>query len=70
MDTSIDIRTFTLQIPQSDVRFFSALAKKMGWIKKEKPIKKCGLDVALKEVEDNNLKSFESVDTLMDYLHK
>lgn len=42
----------------------------MGWIKKEKPIKKCGLDVALKEVEDNNLKSFESVDTLMDYLHK
>ncbi|MBO4964031.1 MAG: hypothetical protein J6C31_07935 [Prevotella sp.] len=69
METAIDTRTFTLQIPQSDTRFLSTLAKKMGWIKKEQPSKKCGLDAALKEVEKGKLKSFDSVDALMDYLH-
>lgn len=69
MDTTLETRVFTLQIPQSDVRFFSALAKKMGWIKKEQPTKKCRLDAALDDVEKGNLKSFDNVDELMDYLH-
>lgn len=69
MEATINSRTFTLQVPQSDVRFLSALAKKMGWTKKEQTKKKCGLDAALKEVEKGNLKSFDNMDSLMDYLH-
>lgn len=73
METAVSTKTFTLQIPQSDVRFLSQLARKMGWIKKEQPKQKVtkhsGLDAALKEVEKGELKSFDSVDALMDYLH-
>lgn len=69
MEATIDSRTFTLQIPQSDVRFLSALAKKMGWKKKEQPAKKCRLDAALKDVEKGNIKTFDNVESLMDYLH-
>ncbi|MDE6011745.1 MAG: hypothetical protein K2G91_03305 [Prevotella sp.] len=73
MEATSDTRTYTLRIPQSDIRFLSALAKKMGWEKKEQPknavAKKCGLDVALEEVKQGDLKSFDSVNALMDYLH-
>ena len=73
MAASVNIETYTLQIPQSDVRFLSALAKKMGWTKKristKKPARKSNLDIALEDVAKGNLKSFDSVDSLMDYLH-
>ena len=73
MNITSDIETYTLQIPQSDVRFFSALTKKMGWTKKKmqvlKPVKKNGLDAALEDIAKGDLKSFDSVDSLMDYLH-
>lgn len=69
MDASVNIETYTLQIPQSDARFLSVLAKKMGWLKKKACAKKSGLELALEDVEKGDLKSFDSVDSLMDYLH-
>lgn len=69
METAINTRTFTLQVPQNDVRLLSTLAKKMGWTKKEQPSPKCKLDAALEEVEKGKLESFDSIDALMDYLH-
>lgn len=73
MQTSVNIETYTLQIPHTDARFLSALVKKMGWTKKkverEKNVRKSGLDLALADVEKGDLKSFNSVDSLMDYLH-
>ena len=69
METTIDTRTFTLQVPKSDVHFLSVLAKKMGWKKKEHPNNKNGLDIALEDMEQGNLKSFDSVATLMNYLN-
>ena len=72
MEATVNIETYTLQIPRSDARFLSALAKKMGWTKKKiqilKPVKKNGLDVALEDIAKGDLKSFDSVDSLMDYL--
>ena len=48
--------------------------QKMGWTKKristKKPAKKSNLDLALEDVAKGNLKSFDSVDSLMDYFHK
>ena len=32
-------------------------------------IRKCGLDMALEDIEKGDLKSFDSVDSLIDYLH-
>ncbi|MBP3470739.1 MAG: hypothetical protein J6K41_00675 [Paraprevotella sp.] len=71
MNTNMNMQTFTLQIPESDMRFFSALAKKMGWKKKkvQEARRKTGLDMALEDVERGDLKSFNSVEALMDYLH-
>lgn len=69
----MNMHTFTLQIPENDMRFFSALVKRMGWIKKkvqtDKHVRKTGLDLALEDVEHGDLKSFNNVDSLMDYLH-
>lgn len=71
--TATNIQTYTLQIPQSDARFLSALAKKMGWTKKKASVgtrtRKCGLDVALEDIAKGNLKSFDNVESLMNYLH-
>lgn len=73
METDTNMQTFTLQIPETDMRFFSALVKRMGWTKKkvqtEKRRCKTGLDMALEDVERGELKSFDSVDLLMNYLH-
>ena len=73
MEASVNIETYTLQIPQSDARFLATLVKKMGWTKKKmqavEPVRKSGLDLSLEDIAKGNLKSFDSVDSLMDYLH-
>jgi len=74
MDKALNMRTYTLQIPESDARFFSAFVKKMGWTKKrisnsKNETGKTGLEIALEEVEKGDLESFNSVEALMDYLH-
>lgn len=71
MDTDMNMQTFTLQIPEDDLRFFSALVKKMGWKKKKMQAarRKTGLDMALEDIEKGDIKSFDSVEALMDYLH-
>ena len=73
MEASANIETYTLQIPQADARFLSALAKKMGWTKRKTHgktrVKKSNLELALEDIEKGELKSFDSVDSLMAYLH-
>lgn len=71
MDTDMNMQTFTLQIPEDDLRFFSALVRKMGWKKKKMQAarRKTGLDMALEDIEKGDFKSFDSVEALMDYLH-
>lgn len=73
MDRVTGMQTFTLQIPDSDVRFFSALVKKMGWAKKKKQVKsqrrKTGLDLALEDIKKGDLKSFNSIESFVEYLH-
>lgn len=71
MDNDTNMQTFTLQIPEDDLRFFSALVKKMGWKKKKMQAarRKTGLDMALEDIEKGDIKSFDSVEALMDYLH-
>ena len=73
MEAIANIETYTLQIPRSDAHFLSVLAKKMGWLKKkESPkerAKKSGLELALEDIEKGDLKSFDDVGSLMDYLH-
>lgn len=72
MEALVNTETYTLQIPQADVRFLSALAKKMGWTKKKiqpkKHARKSGLERALEDIEKGDLKSFDNVDSLMEYL--
>lgn len=71
MDNDTNMQTFTLQIPEDDLRFFSALVKKMGWKKKKMQTarRKTGLDMALEDIEKGDFKSFDNVEALMDYLH-
>ena len=73
MQISTNIETYALEIPQTDARFLSTLVKKMGWTKKrmhtEKRVKKSGLEMALEDIEKGDLQTFNSVDSLMDYLH-
>ena len=68
-----NMETYTLQIPQADAHFLSTLARKMGCTKKRVNRKEhsqnSNLELALEDIEKGNLKSFNSVDTLMDYLH-
>ena len=68
MQTALNIEMYTLEIPKADARLLSALVKKMGWTKKKIKVKKTGLDFALEDIEKGNLKSFDNVDALMDYL--
>ncbi|MGM9722821.1 MAG: hypothetical protein ACI3YG_01815 [Prevotella sp.] len=68
MDRATGMQTFTLQIPDSDVRFFSALVKKMGWAKKKMQVKsqrrKTGLDLALEDIAMGNVGHAKDVDDL------
>ena len=60
------MQTFTLQIPEDDLRFFSALVKKMGWKKKKMQTarRKTGLDMALEDIAMGNVGHAKNVDDL------
>lgn len=68
MEAAVNTRTYTLQIPQSDVRLLSALAKKMGWEKKQVKnktrVRKCSVDIALEEIALGNVGHTKDVDDL------
>jgi len=66
MDTDMNMQTFTLQIPEDDLRFFSALVKKMGWKKKKMQTarRKTGLDMALEDIAMGNVGHAKNVDDL------
>ena len=65
MSTTADLQTYTLQIPQSDVRFLSVIAKKMGWTKKKAIARKTGLDMALDDVREGRVYKAKDVDDLI-----
>lgn len=66
MDNDTNMQTFTLQIPEDDLRFFSALVKKMGWKKKKMQAarRKTGLDMALEDIAMGNVGHAKNVDDL------
>ena len=65
MSTTSDLQTYTLQIPQSDVRFLYIIAKKMGWTKKKATARKTGLDMALDDVREGRVYKAKDVDDLI-----
>lgn len=66
MDATIDIRTVSVQIPQSDWQIFDELARERGWKTREhRPkLRKRGLDLALEDVEAGRVQSAEDADDL------
>ena len=70
MDASI-IQTVNLQLPNSDMKLLRELAKKMGWTaKKVKTEKKTSeIDKAISDVDSGNVKEFDSVKDMMNYLN-
>ena len=65
------METITIQLPSSDTHLLKELAKKLGWITKNDNVaqkKISELDLALKDIEDGRVETFDSVDELMKYL--
>lgn len=69
MDVSL-MQTVNVQLPGSDLKLLKELAKKMGWIAKKvkADVKLSELDKAILDVKKGNVKTFETVKDMMDYL--
>ena len=53
-------------IPAADMDFFQQLAKRMGWTIRPKT----EIDQAINDFETGNVRTFETVDQMMDYLNE
>ena len=53
-------------IPAADMDFFQQLAKRMGWAIRPKT----EIDQAINDFETGNVRTFETVDQMMDYLNE
>ena len=69
MDVTL-MQTVNVQLPGSDLKLLKELAKKMGWIAKKvkTDAKLSELDKAILDVKKGNVKTFETVKDMMDYL--
>lgn len=62
----MDIATYTLNVPVDDQNLLETIIKKFGWIaKKQKVIKYCRLDEALRAAEEEKLFETNDLDVLM-----
>lgn len=70
MDVTLT-QTVSLQIPTSDMKLLKELAKKMGWVarKVKSESKESELDKAILDVNNGNVKNFDSVSDMMKYLN-
>ncbi|MDO4164326.1 MAG: hypothetical protein Q4D56_08055 [Bacteroides sp.] len=73
MDANVlTMETVNVQLPASDVKLLKELAKKMGWIAKKKPTdktKRTELDLAIRDIKEGNVETFDSVEEVMNYLN-
>lgn len=53
-------------IPAADMDFFLQLAKRMGWVMRPQT----EIDQAIHDFETGNVRTFETVDQMMDYLNE
>ena len=68
MDSSL--QTINLQLPGSDMQFLKELAKRMGWVvsKVKYSSKMSELDKAILDVKEGNVKNFDTLEDMMNYL--
>lgn len=66
----VAVQMVNLQLPVSDMRFLKDLAKRMGWVaKKVKSSSKMSeLDKAVLDIEKGNVKNFDTLEDMMNYL--
>lgn len=64
---------YTMSVPENDISLLRSLAKRFGWTAKrqrtQKSTKACHLDQALEDFEKGDVKTFDSVDEMMDFLN-
>lgn len=65
---------YTMSLPASDASLLRSLAKRFGWTAKRQhtvntATRPCELDKALHEYECGNVKEFDSIGAMMDYLN-
>ncbi len=66
----VALQTVNLQLPVSDLKFFTELAKRMGWNAEEvkSGSKISELDKAILDVKKGNVKNFDTLEDMMAYL--
>ena len=64
------LQTIILQLPSSDMHFLKELAKRMGWVtsKVKSNSKMSELDKAILNVKEGNVKNFDTLEDMMNYL--
>ncbi len=66
----VALQTVNLQLPVSDLKFLTELAKRMGWNAEEvkSGSKMSELDKAILDVKKGNVKNFDTLEEMMAYL--
>ncbi len=64
------LQTINLQLPSFDMQFLKELAKRMGWVacKVKSNSKMSELDKAILDVKEGNVKNFDTLEDMMNYL--
>ena len=66
----VTIQSVNLQIPSSDIQFLKELANRMGWKTNtvNSETSKTELDKAILDVKKGNVKNFDTLEEMMNYL--
>ena len=64
------LQTINLQLLGSDMQFLKELAKRMGWVasKVKSSSQMSELDKAILDVKEGNVKNFDTLEDMMNYL--
>lgn len=61
----ISLDSFTLELPKGDTAFLRALAKKMGWTVKRNRHSMTSYERSLRDLEEERVYEYESLDDLI-----
>ena len=66
----VTIQSVNLQLPSSDIQFLKELANRMGWKANtvNSETSKTELDKAILDVKKGNVKNFDTLEEMMNYL--
>ena len=67
-----EMKTVSIELPESEDNFLKTLSKKMGWVTKlvkTKPVAKSELDLAIDDVKKGKIVSFDNVEDAINYLN-